>query len=181
MLNVLVSGDEGEVNEVRALQRLAEEAGTTATSRPLSSPSTVFRATRVCALRSSGFRVAGSWMNETAPGISSIHSSTNGRGPHRSPTAQTAKPATTCDMYRGPGKVGTAQPVQPRSPSPTTKASMSRACRTSRRDSSPNSGWTQDAGQPCRCDGIDDGLGPGGGLRRVRRRGSAGRGGRLRG
>ncbi len=35
VLNVLVSGDEGEVNEVRALQLLADRGGTTVTSRPL--------------------------------------------------------------------------------------------------------------------------------------------------
>lgn len=35
VLNVLVSGDEGEVNEVRALQLLADRGGTTITSRPL--------------------------------------------------------------------------------------------------------------------------------------------------
>jgi hypothetical protein len=35
ILNVLVSGDEGEVNEVRALQLLADRGGTTVTSRPL--------------------------------------------------------------------------------------------------------------------------------------------------
>ncbi|MDQ5831991.1 MAG: ATP-binding protein [Actinomycetota bacterium] len=35
VLNVLVSGDEGEVNEVRALQLLADRGGDTITSRPL--------------------------------------------------------------------------------------------------------------------------------------------------
>lgn len=35
VLNVLVSGDEGEVNEVRALQLLADRGGDTVTSRPL--------------------------------------------------------------------------------------------------------------------------------------------------
>jgi hypothetical protein len=35
VLNVLVSGDEGEVNEVRALQLLADRGGGTVTSRPL--------------------------------------------------------------------------------------------------------------------------------------------------
>lgn len=35
VLNVLVSGDEGEVNEVRALQLLADRGGATVTSRPL--------------------------------------------------------------------------------------------------------------------------------------------------
>jgi hypothetical protein len=35
VLNVLVSGDEGEVNEVRALQLLADRGGETVTSRPL--------------------------------------------------------------------------------------------------------------------------------------------------
>jgi hypothetical protein len=35
VLNVLISGDEGEVNEVRALQLLADRGGTTITSRPL--------------------------------------------------------------------------------------------------------------------------------------------------
>jgi hypothetical protein len=35
ILNVLVSGDEAEVNEVRALQLLADRGGTTVTSRPL--------------------------------------------------------------------------------------------------------------------------------------------------
>ncbi len=35
VLNVLVSGDEGEVNEVRALQLLADRGGATITSRPL--------------------------------------------------------------------------------------------------------------------------------------------------
>jgi hypothetical protein len=35
VLNVLMSGDEGEVNEVRALQLLADRGGTTITSRPL--------------------------------------------------------------------------------------------------------------------------------------------------
>jgi hypothetical protein len=34
VLNVLMSGDEGEVNEVRALQLLADRGGTTITSRP---------------------------------------------------------------------------------------------------------------------------------------------------
>lgn len=37
VLNVLVSGDEGEVNEVRALQLLADRGGKTVTSRPLAS------------------------------------------------------------------------------------------------------------------------------------------------
>ncbi|MDQ6822261.1 MAG: hypothetical protein M3076_18290 [Actinomycetota bacterium] len=37
VLNVLISGDEGEVNEVRALQLLADRGGTTVTSRPLAS------------------------------------------------------------------------------------------------------------------------------------------------
>jgi hypothetical protein len=37
VLNVLVSGDEGEVNEVRALQLLADRGGETVTSRPLAS------------------------------------------------------------------------------------------------------------------------------------------------
>ena len=37
VLNVLVSGDEGEVNEVRALQLLADRGGQTVTSRPLAS------------------------------------------------------------------------------------------------------------------------------------------------
>jgi hypothetical protein len=36
VLNVLMSGDEGEVNEVRALQLLADRGGDTITSRPLS-------------------------------------------------------------------------------------------------------------------------------------------------
>ena len=36
-LNVLVSGDEGEVNEVRALQLLADRGGETVTSRSLAS------------------------------------------------------------------------------------------------------------------------------------------------
>jgi hypothetical protein len=35
VLNVLMSGDEGEVNEVRALQLLADRGGDTVTSRPL--------------------------------------------------------------------------------------------------------------------------------------------------
>ena len=35
VLNVLISGDEGEVNEVRALQLLADRGGATITSRPL--------------------------------------------------------------------------------------------------------------------------------------------------
>jgi hypothetical protein len=35
VLNVLVSGDEGEINEVRALQLLADRGGDTVTSRPL--------------------------------------------------------------------------------------------------------------------------------------------------
>jgi hypothetical protein len=35
VLDVLVSGDEGEVNEVRALQLLADRGGDTVTSRPL--------------------------------------------------------------------------------------------------------------------------------------------------
>jgi hypothetical protein len=35
VINVLVSGDEGEVNEVRALQLLADRGGDTVTSRPL--------------------------------------------------------------------------------------------------------------------------------------------------
>lgn len=35
VLNVLVSGDEGEINEVRALQLLADRGGETVTSRPL--------------------------------------------------------------------------------------------------------------------------------------------------
>jgi hypothetical protein len=35
VLNVLISGDEGEVNEVRALQLLADRGGGTITSRPL--------------------------------------------------------------------------------------------------------------------------------------------------
>jgi hypothetical protein len=35
VMNVLVSGDEGEVNEVRALQLLADRGGATVTSRPL--------------------------------------------------------------------------------------------------------------------------------------------------
>lgn len=35
VLNVLVSGDEGEVNELRALQLLADRGGDTVTSRPL--------------------------------------------------------------------------------------------------------------------------------------------------
>ena len=35
VLNVLMNGDEGEVNEVRALQLLADHGGTTVTSRPL--------------------------------------------------------------------------------------------------------------------------------------------------
>ncbi len=35
VLNVLISGDEGEVNEVRALQLLADRGGDTITSRPL--------------------------------------------------------------------------------------------------------------------------------------------------
>jgi hypothetical protein len=35
VLNVLISGDEGEVNEVRALQLLADRGGSTVTSRPL--------------------------------------------------------------------------------------------------------------------------------------------------
>lgn len=35
VLNVLVSGDDGEVNEVRALQLLADRGGATITSRPL--------------------------------------------------------------------------------------------------------------------------------------------------
>ena len=37
VLNVLISGDEGEVNEVRGLQLLADRGGTTITSRPLAS------------------------------------------------------------------------------------------------------------------------------------------------
>ena len=37
VLNVLISGDEGEINEVRALQLLADRGGTTITSRPLAS------------------------------------------------------------------------------------------------------------------------------------------------
>ncbi len=35
MLNVLMNGDEGEINEVRALQLLADRGGTTISSRPL--------------------------------------------------------------------------------------------------------------------------------------------------
>jgi hypothetical protein len=35
VLNVLINGDEGEVNEVRALQLLADRGGATVTSRPL--------------------------------------------------------------------------------------------------------------------------------------------------
>ncbi len=35
ILNVLMSGDEGEINEVRALQLLADRGGATVTSRPL--------------------------------------------------------------------------------------------------------------------------------------------------
>jgi hypothetical protein len=35
VLNVLISGDEGEVNEIRALQLLADRGGATITSRPL--------------------------------------------------------------------------------------------------------------------------------------------------
>lgn len=35
VLNVLISGDEGEVNEIRALQLLADRGGTTINSRPL--------------------------------------------------------------------------------------------------------------------------------------------------
>jgi hypothetical protein len=35
VLNVLISGDDGEVNEVRALQLLADRGGTTITSRPV--------------------------------------------------------------------------------------------------------------------------------------------------
>jgi hypothetical protein len=35
VLNTLVSGDEGEINEVRALQLLADRGGATVTSRPL--------------------------------------------------------------------------------------------------------------------------------------------------
>lgn len=35
VLNVLISGDEGEVNEIRALQLLADRGGTTVSSRPL--------------------------------------------------------------------------------------------------------------------------------------------------
>jgi energy-coupling factor transporter ATP-binding protein EcfA2 len=35
VLNVLMSGDEGEVNEIRALQLLADRGGATVTSRPL--------------------------------------------------------------------------------------------------------------------------------------------------
>jgi hypothetical protein len=34
VLNVLISGDEGEVNEIRALQLLADRGGTTISSRP---------------------------------------------------------------------------------------------------------------------------------------------------
>ena len=37
VLNVLINGDEGEVNEVRALQLLADRGGTTVSSRPLAS------------------------------------------------------------------------------------------------------------------------------------------------
>jgi hypothetical protein len=35
VLNVLMSGDEGEVNEVRALQRLADRGGDNISSRPV--------------------------------------------------------------------------------------------------------------------------------------------------
>jgi hypothetical protein len=35
VLNVLISGDEGGVNEIRALQLLADRGGTTINSRPL--------------------------------------------------------------------------------------------------------------------------------------------------
>ena len=35
MLNVLMSGDQGEVNEVRALQLLADRGGQNPTSRPV--------------------------------------------------------------------------------------------------------------------------------------------------
>ena len=35
VLNVLISGDEGEINEIRALQLLADRGGKTITSRPV--------------------------------------------------------------------------------------------------------------------------------------------------
>lgn len=77
VLNVLISGDEGEVNEIRALQLLADRGGKTISSRPVarlygfSSHSRV----RPALERLQG---AGSSSSEAAPGTSSIHCSRNG-------------------------------------------------------------------------------------------------------
>ena len=60
VLDVLVNGDEGEVNEVRALQLLADHGGGNVVEPPARAACTGSRATRACAPRSSGCAAAGS-------------------------------------------------------------------------------------------------------------------------
>ena len=103
VLDVLANGDEGEVNEVRALQLLADRGGDTVTSRPLAALYGFSSHSRVRPALAR-LRAAGSSTSATAAGTSSTRSSTSGCGARpRSPTDRRTQSPRSDEPYRRPG------------------------------------------------------------------------------
>ena len=83
VLNVLVNGDDGEVNEVRALHLLADRGGATVSSRPLAGLYGFSSHSPGAPARSSASAAAAWSTSGTARGTSSIRCSTSGCGARR--------------------------------------------------------------------------------------------------
>ena len=93
VLNVLVSGDEGEVNEVRALQLLADRGGDNVTSRAAGDPVRLLEPLAGAPGARAAAAAAASSTSATAAGTSSTRSSASGcGGPRRSPTGPLLEP-----------------------------------------------------------------------------------------